>query len=460
MKQTDIAKLFLVIWIFGWSYLCIEQLKLSVDYINIKTENISSVVKPGYKIVEKDGNKFLIRDKTENIELETTSQEECLTESFLNSTNHAFSYENNLLTLSFGDKTPQDFKIHKLNLKLQPDWQMHLSNGNKLHNVRSLSIPTNKKIVEVDLQIYDTGTVNDISVLLNASGKHRDQRDCIHSKLMKINAYKVSNFKTLQPYRAKKILKPIYQNHPNITELNEYQYLKDYVDHQKQRMLYKNLPVPDEAAIALMKKDITKHPKGQGWVWNDVGLSHLHYRSEKTVIGFFGHVTNSDIQLISNLMDALTIVAPNLEIKYSSNAVSVNLPIYIYPCDDDIDYQLDCEDYSGAYFPSSDWIFVDARLNRFNREHVIIHELGHALGLGHNLCKDSVMSYSDFADPILYFSDIDLMQLQVLYSDTTNIISGNNLDVEKIEHYEENIHEACSIRNKKWVDLIELQLKR
>ena len=70
------------------------------------------------------------------------------------------------------------------------------------------------------------------------------------------------------------------------------------------------------------------------------------------------------------------------------------------------------------------------------------------------------MSYSDFADPILYFSDIDLMQLQVLYSDTTNIISGNNLDVEKIEHYEENIHEACSIRNKKWVDLIELQLKR
>ena len=61
------------------------------------------------------------------------------------------------------------------------------------------------------------------------------------------------------------------------------------------------------------------------------------------------------------------------------------------------------EDYSGAYFPSSDWIFVDARLNRFNREHVIIHEFGHALGLGHNLCKDSVMSYSDFADPILYF---------------------------------------------------------
>ena len=58
---------------------------------------------------------------------------------------------------------------------------MHLSNGNKLHNVRSLSIPTNKKVVEVDLQIYDSGTINDISVLLNASGKHIDQRDCVDS---------------------------------------------------------------------------------------------------------------------------------------------------------------------------------------------------------------------------------------------------------------------------------------
>ncbi len=70
------------------------------------------------------------------------------------------------------------------------------------------------------------------------------------------------------------------------------------------------------------------------------------------------------------------------------------------------------------------------------------------------------MSYSDLADPIPFFDDIDLMQLQVLYSDTSNIISGNNLDQEKIEYYEANIHEACSIRNKKWVDIIELQLKR
>lgn len=460
MKQIKKVHIFLTIWIFGWSYLCIDQVSQSIDYINSHRGNVSSVVKPGYKIVEKNGNKFLIRDKNQNITVENSSDEDCLTESFLNSMHHDFNYENNLLTLTFSDKTPLDYKIHKLNVKLQPDWQLHLSNGNKLHNVRSLPIPTNQKVVEVDLQIYDSGTINDINILLNASGKHIDQRDCVNSKLMKINAYRISNLKTLQPYNAEKLIAPIYQNHPNITELNEFQYLRDYVVHQKQRLLYKNLPAPHEASIALMKKDIKKHPKGQGWVWNDVGLAHLHYRSEKTVIGLFGHVVDSDIQLISNLIDALTIVAPNLQIKYSSDASSVNLPIYMYPCDDDIDYQLDCSDYAGVYFPNSDWIFVDVSVSRLYREHVIVHELGHALGLGHNLCKDSVMSYSDLADPIPFFDDVDLMQLQVLYSDTSNIISGNNLDEEKIEYYEANIHEACSVRNKKWGDLIELQLKR
>ena len=56
----------------------------------------------------------------------------------------------------------------------------------------------------------------------------------------------------------------------------------------------------------------------------------------------------------------------------------------------------------------------------------------------------SVMSYSDLADPIPFFNNIDLIQLQVLYSDTSNIISGNNLDEKKINYYEDNIHETFS----------------
>jgi len=63
-------------------------------------------------------------------------------------------------------------------------------------------------------------------------------------------------------------------------------------------------------------------------------------------------------------------------------------------------------------------------------------------------------------DPIPFFNDIDLMQLQVLYSDTSNIILGNNLDEKKISYYEDNIHEACSVKDSKWLELVEIQLKR
>jgi len=52
------------------------------------------------------------------------------------------------------------------------------------------------------------------------------------------------------------------------------------------------------------------------------------------------------------------------------------------------------------------------------------------------------------------------MQLQVLYSDTSNIILGNNLDEKKISYYEDNIHEACSVKDSKWLELVEIQLKR
>ena len=58
---------------------------------------------------------------------------------------------------------------------------------------------------------------------------------------MKINAYRISNLKTLQPYNAEKLIAPIYQNHPNITELNEFQYLRDYVNHQKQKDVVQKL---------------------------------------------------------------------------------------------------------------------------------------------------------------------------------------------------------------------------
>ena len=247
-------------------------------------------------------------------------------------------------------------------------------------------------------------------------------------------------------------------NVPTITANTEDTYIRDYMQYQQKRLSYKTLPAPHEAAVALLKKDITKNTESDNWEWSDVRSGILHKRNEDTVIGFYGEVRNSDLVLLSNVIDALTVVIPDLRIRYSNDHSQVNLPIHIYPCTKEIDYQLGCKDeYSGAYF-GSDWIFIDGNNSKEYRKHVIVHELGHALGLGHNLCRDSAMSYADYSTDPSFFSHVDLMQLQILYTGKANIISGNNLDEEKIEYYQENISEACSVKNSAWLELINLQL--
>ena len=43
MKQIKKVHIFLTIWIFGWSYLCIDQVSQSIDYINMTMRSVRKV---------------------------------------------------------------------------------------------------------------------------------------------------------------------------------------------------------------------------------------------------------------------------------------------------------------------------------------------------------------------------------------------------------------------------------
>ena len=53
---------FLFMWIISWSFILFDQLTISFEIFTEQKEFVSSVAPPGYRVIEKGGNKTLVSD--------------------------------------------------------------------------------------------------------------------------------------------------------------------------------------------------------------------------------------------------------------------------------------------------------------------------------------------------------------------------------------------------------------
>ena len=473
-----------ITWLLSWSIFAVDQLSTTIHYMNSYGEYVlgERSQETQQASAEKLDNQ-VNNSSTSEPDTEQSDENICSDEEFWSEVKAEIAPDRRNIILTF-PSTPKETGIKSIEIVAKPTTLSYRTSKNAfhMHSIFQERLNTNKKEHEIKLNLFNgldtkyTYLVTDWKLNLIASSKK--SADCYESTFLKINKLNYESIENLTVFYKKNTISPFFEKNYDVREIGEDEYLNQYFHKLQLKELHKTLPKPHEAALSLLNKDVKydfkNFTKGDEYV--DEYISQKHRLHGEVILGLFGDVKQTDLNAINNLLHILNIVVPDLQISYSDNPDDVNLPIHFASCTKRFSKLVnDCKNkYAGLfYYPRSrfdeakfGWIWVDSQYGRSNREHILIHELGHALGLGHNLCRYSVMSYADYADSVPYFTEVDLMQLRLLYDKKIRdkmyhqVIDELELDKELYSEYDSNKKPMCSPQQSGWEDFIEFQQER
>ena len=476
------------VWIGSWGLFAIDEVEASITHILEKNDSaISSVLKPGYVMHEKNGVKFMIKSETAEKMGVVTLDMECDSPEFWDNIEYEVDLETLEFVVDFNNLNYRDYKIQNLYVVTEPyspdaaDWN-HSTKGFEYHNFTKTLVPHNHDIAKVRLPLYKSNFASlektyplDIKLEATSMGTSTPIA-CVKEDVSRIPIEKFREFENMEPFFVDGIFQPYDIENVQVDASGEDAFIEKFMEYQDLRKSGKELPSL-EAALALLGKDLIFSPSNDGdYKWEDQPISYKLLRNEKTVIGLYGDVNKSDLEDVNKMIQVLHAVAPGLDISYSSKTKDVTLPVHFTECKDKLARHIGCKSqgFVGVYMGNwKDYVWVDSSKRGDYRSHILIHEIGHALGLGHNLCWTSAMTYEFSGPEVPYLSHIDLMQLQILYHPVLEpsydykrskrslnrdyIISKLGLSEERVAYYEENIEEACYQKPGTYDYLIELQ---
>lgn len=462
----------LIIWNLLWGGFAIDQLGMTYELVN-QEKNIY-----GDKIVvEENGVKFLRERKDTDVD-NITKNRVCRSKALWEeSFNYNFDFNTSELTVEFTKSKPRNYLIERLIVKQKPRRDgyssEYLSKGFNFLNykVDEVKLTDGAAIIPISITKSKHEIDYPVELVLEAfSYGASNNQPCLTLNLASIHTNNYFLYTKPFGFFNSSLISSAYEINPkNIsTFAEEQEYINTVVEKNRLQKLHSLLPPIHESSVALLMANVN--------IFNEWSTEDTIYRRpvNNVTIGLFGDVKDDDLEHLNRLLDTLKVVAPTLKIKYSDNPDLVTLPIHLTRCTEEFsDLFNDCygSTWGTYYYTGSQnhgWIWVDSSLSTNNRLHTLTHEIGHALMLHHNLCTDSVMSYSTYADSsAIHFSYVDLMQIRTLYEPTLKIekrktvkrdlINQFDLNEEKINKYLDDISSACHIRPGAYDFLIDMQ---
>lgn len=205
-----------------------------------------------------------------------------------------------------------------------------------------------------------------------------------------------------------------------------------------------SLKPPSKDALFLALHDWDKETAS----WNKIQLNRP---LSDIKLGFFGNFSDLELGTVVLAIEMIRAVAPQLKISFATQQEDVTLYIHKSACSSQLNYK-DCAFVGGLYYSSffEDklkpnhgyiWLKDEEYLSADNVASSLVHELGHALGLNHNNCFDSLMNTEFGNDDYEYFQPIDLAVLHAIYNNDYLFQNANNLDSDLVEMSEGNTDE-------------------
>ena len=464
-------QLALLIWVFIWSGFAIDQLILTFEHLQPRNIYGDKVM------IERNGVKFLIdKDLSSNKKIENPPASCGKKDTWEKDLTFQFDFETSEMKVVFTGNAEDLKGVKRLSLKQNPVSISWKQSGFDYLNYKTINFELDNNNVKIPISIsrskYETPYFVDLIFEAYSGGVGRDVL-CYKSKVLSLNNLNYTHYVPPKAFFVDGVLSNPHIKYPFIGQefVDEVRYIEEVIEKNSYNYLHNTLPPIEESTIALLHADNSYLQKYEWSVSNSLYIEKI---TDDIVIGLYGDVLQSDLEHLERLFTALRVVAPTINISYSENDKLVTLPIHFAKCTKEFsDMFNDCYNNAAGYYhpyddPLHGWIWVDSQHRGDFRLSILTHELGHALGLKHNFCHSSVMSYSKFSDDNIYFEPIDLMMLHAIHHpdvqgrkgviSTSDYVEQFNLNRNKIEEYKEDIASTCHKKPSEYGFLIDIQI--